>query len=413
MHFMLGSYALHDNISGYGNIAAGLSSLEHNYNGVLNTAIGTVALINNHSGSWNTGIGTNALGDNVSGSANTACGYGALSDNTNGYNTAVGYTALSVTTNSQYNTAVGYDAGDSYDNGYNNVFIGANTEVTSGGFYNVIAIGQGTTVNNVSTATFGNSATIAYQGWANWTNISDGRFKRNIKENVPGIEFISKLRPVTYTLAATELDDYLHKKAPLEMSEEGKKIYDKALKEKEVITYTGFIAQEVEAAAKDLGFDFSGVDKPKNNDDTYGLRYAEFVVPLVKAVQELNEKNSKLELQNTELISKMENMESEIENIKAEIGISTTVGMQSAVLYDNSPNPFTDETVIRYYLPVGSTSLIKVADSEGREIMKQPLTKTGYGELYISKSTLSAGNYTYTLIVNGKEIESKTMILTK
>ena len=43
---------------------------------------------------------------------------------------------------------------------------------------------------------------------------------------------------------------------------------------------------EVEAAAKKLGFDFSGVDAPKNENDMYGLRYAEFVVPLVKAVQE-------------------------------------------------------------------------------------------------------------------------------
>ena len=34
------------------------------------------------------------------------------------------------------------------------------------------------------------------------------------------------------------------------------------------------------------GVDFSGVDKPKNDTDQYGLRYAEFVVPLVKAVQE-------------------------------------------------------------------------------------------------------------------------------
>ena len=33
-------------------------------------------------------------------------------------------------------------------------------------------------------------------------------------------------------------------------------------------------------------FDFSGVDPPKNEKDLYGLRYAEFVVPLVKAVQE-------------------------------------------------------------------------------------------------------------------------------
>ena len=38
-----------------------------------------------------------------------------------------------------------------------------------------------------------------------------------------------------------------------------------------------------------MGYDFSGVDAPKNDKDIYGLRYSEFVVPLVKAVQELNE----------------------------------------------------------------------------------------------------------------------------
>ena len=48
----------------------------------------------------------------------------------------------------------------------------------------------------------------------------------------------------------------------------------------------GFIAQEVEAAAKALGYKFSGVDAPKNDESHYGLRYAEFVVPLVKAMQE-------------------------------------------------------------------------------------------------------------------------------
>jgi hypothetical protein len=48
----------------------------------------------------------------------------------------------------------------------------------------------------------------------------------------------------------------------------------------------GFIAQEVEAAAKKVGFDFDGVSTPQNETDLYGIRYAEFVVPLVKAMQE-------------------------------------------------------------------------------------------------------------------------------
>ena len=57
----------------------------------------------------------------------------------------------------------------------------------------------------------------------------------------------------------------------------------------------------MEKAARQSGFDFSGVDKPKNEKDFYGLRYAEFVVPLVKAVQEQQVMIDELKKQNKDL----------------------------------------------------------------------------------------------------------------
>ena len=48
------------------------------------------------------------------------------------------------------------------------------------------------------------------------------------------------------------------------------------------------MAQDVEASTKKRGFNFSGIDAPKDSNDIYGLSYAEFEVPLVKAVQELS-----------------------------------------------------------------------------------------------------------------------------
>ena len=54
----------------------------------------------------------------------------------------------------------------------------------------------------------------------------------------------------------------------------------------EKIKYSGFLAQEVEQAAKETGYDFSGLHKPNNKNDLYALSYETFVVPLVKAVQE-------------------------------------------------------------------------------------------------------------------------------
>jgi hypothetical protein len=58
--------------------------------------------------------------------------------------------------------------------------------------------------------------------------------------------------------------------------------YDEAM----MVRRTGFIAQEVEKAAKMTGYDFDGLKVPKTDREYYSLSYASFVVPLVKAVQE-------------------------------------------------------------------------------------------------------------------------------
>jgi hypothetical protein len=99
-----------------------------------------------------------------------------------------------------------------------------------------------------------------------------------------------KLRPVTYQLDMNRLASDL--KEDQKRDENGNiitapnELNIKSRNEKSQIVYTGFVAQEVEKAANEIGFNFSGIDAPKNENDFYGLRYAEFVVPLVKAVQE-------------------------------------------------------------------------------------------------------------------------------
>ena len=124
----------------------------------------------------------------------------------------------------------------------------------------------------------GNATVTSIGGQVGWTTLSDKRFKKDITETIPGLSFIMKLRPVAYHLDMNAIAGFL--KTPDSLR----------LKEAEItkgnMLQTGFIAQEVEQAAQQINFDFGGIDKPKNNNDYYGLRYAEFVVPLVKAVQE-------------------------------------------------------------------------------------------------------------------------------
>jgi len=144
-----------------------------------------------------------------------------------------------------------------------------------------MAIGNSATVNASNKVVIGNSSVTSIGGYANWSNFSDGRFKRNIKEDVPGLAFITKLRPVTYTLDVDAINEFNSKDLPAD-----KKLHTLNPEKKNEI-FTGFMAQEVEQVANSLGYNFSGIDKPTNaSKQTYALRYSDFVVPLVKAVQE-------------------------------------------------------------------------------------------------------------------------------
>ena len=289
-----GSSALYHNTTGGYNVANGYTALFNNSTGNYNVANGYGALLSNTTGEFNTATGVNSLNRNTTAGYNVANGYASLYSNTTGLgNTAVGTFALYGTTASNYNTTVGYHAGRNYNMGFNNTIIGANCDLNQNGLFNCIAIGQAVTNNASNQARIGNSGTLSIGGYANWTNISDGRYKKDIKEDVKGIDFIMKLKPVTYHLDVSGLSKSLDEGRGKELDNHSLQ----AIGEKGKIIYSGFVAQDVEKAAQETGYDFSGVDRPKNEKDFYGLRYAEFVVPLVKAVQELSIQNTGLKNQ--------------------------------------------------------------------------------------------------------------------
>jgi phage regulator Rha-like protein len=77
----------------------------------------------------------------------------------------------------------------------------------------------------------------------------------------------------------------------------------------------------VEAVAHKIGYDFSGVDAPKNEKDYYGLRYAEFVVPLVKATQEMYEIIQEQQQLIENMASENKQVKDELEQIKEKLGL--------------------------------------------------------------------------------------------
>jgi hypothetical protein len=411
----LGKGALFSN-TGFYNTASGYSALNANADGNYNVANGVSSLLRNTSGSYNTALGADAMYYNTAGISNSAMGAYALFNNTGNYNTALGYYALENTTGAYYNTAVGFEAGDSYDNGYNNVFVGANTDVNGTGYYNVIAIGQGTICTASSQVTIGNGATNSYRAYANWTNISDGRVKKNIKQNVPGLAFINKLQPITYNLdldGADKIIQYQRKDSagkiiPLSNIEKAARVA------KEKILYTGFVAQDVEKAAKSLNYDFSGVDAAKNDKDLYGLRYAEFVVPLVKAVQELSKKNDEKDAEINNLETRLSRLEAMMNANQSTVNSQQLAVVSSASLQQNIPNPFNQTTIINYNLPNQfSSAKIIITSSSGAVLKQINISIKGNGSVHVDTSTMAAGAYQYSLYVDEKLIDTKRMVLAK
>lgn len=311
-----GFKALYSNSIGFGNTAIGDSALFKNTSGDENTAIGLRALYSNTTASGNTAFGVLALTDNTSGSENTAVGP-ALLNNTNGHdNTAIGYWALPYNTTGDYNTALGRSALFSHTTGSNNTGLGYDANLSTGTLNNATVIGSGATVDASNKIQIGNTAVTKIGGQVSWTTFSDGRYKQNIKDDVGGLNFINSLRPITYTVNINALDEYFSKNRIKDAHYETRKkertnFEDKASK----IVYSGFIAQEVQAAAAKLHYNFSGVDVPETLDGLYGLRYSEFVVPLVKAVQELSYKNEELKKEKDKEIRLLQKQIDELKDI--------------------------------------------------------------------------------------------------
>ncbi len=275
----VGNWSLKQNTSGYSNCAFGLSALLNNTIGISNIAIGESALLSNTMGNYNCAIGQQSGQANTLGTNNTSVGAFSLLNNTNGSNVAIGYQSGALRASYLGCTMIGVTADMSVNLLNNATAIG----------YNAVA----TASNQVK---IGNAFVTAIGGAVNWSVISDGRFKKDVQENIPGLSFINALRPVSYSY---DLQKYTRHILPEGNTDPVYELCNGA--EKEKMRYTGFIAQEVEKAAIEAGYDFSGIVAPQNPTDTYSIRYAEFVVPLVKAVQELSSGNKILQERNASL----------------------------------------------------------------------------------------------------------------
>ena len=241
---------------------------------------------------------------------------------------------------------------------------------------------------------FKNVYTVNQRSLNGSTQLSDIRYKENIQNLQGATATLLKLRPVSFDFKANN------------------DIFDTAdLKGK-----VGFIAQEVQTILPNHV-------KYLSETDMYTLDYVSMIPYLVKAFQEIYAENENLR-------DEVEELREAVELLREQLSFSQNTPMnkaskkgkteqeaetEQAMLYQNMPNPFSENTTISYELPERvSSAKILIHSLDGQLIKTYSLsTAAGLGYISVDAGMLSPGMYTYSLSVNNRMVDTKRMVVTE
>jgi hypothetical protein len=167
------------------------------------------------------------------------------------------------------------------------------------------------------------------------------------------------------------------------------------------------IAKVTEVTKKQLHYGLSAQELQKiypdlvieGQDGYLGIKYVELVPILIRSIQEL-----KQELDNVKEGGK--------ETSRTATGLNVSSSTKSK-LYQNTPNPFNGQSTIRFELSEDAIEgYICIFDLQGKQVKKYPVTPA-MNSVTVNGYELSEGIYLYSLIVNGTEVDTKRMYLSK
>ena len=180
----------------------------------------------------------------------------------------------------------------------------------------------------------------------------------------------------------------------------------------------GFIAQEVQQLFPEIVSEEQG---------TLGLSYKDFGVLAIKAIQELatdlevqtNDKEQLKEvvIQQQAQINELKSLVEKLLTQNAETPKSTSYVLpleQPALLAQNQPNPFRENTIVDYFVPADvQKAHIQVTNVDGKILGQVSINEMGKGQVTIQSKSYPAGTYFYSLVLDGQVMETKRMVLAR
>jgi len=246
-----------------------------------------------------------------------------------------------------------------------------------------------------------NGESYCTQGWAS----SDEQFKKNIEE-------------LNSTMMLSKLMRIKGKKYEFKGKDELKVLYDNGtIDRRNDSTYSipsfpkgnyyGLIAQEIETEFPEL-VRYDSVTK------TRAINYDGMIPILLEALKEQQAIINSHEERVGALEKKLEELTGKKTKSAEVATASEELTTKASLLYQNTPNPFNESTVIRFVLPgtVVSATLY-IYNMQGNQVKSYDITERGFSSLEILGSELQPGMYLYTLLADGQEMDTKRMILTE
>lgn len=316
-------------------------------------------------------------------------------------NSADSRNVIGVRGESDLNAGRGY--GGYFSGGQFGVYGRASTTGTGNryGVYAFASASSATNIYGVYAAVSGTASGNKFAGFfngdvyaANFTTIlSDRKFKTNVEPEIDAIGKIMQLNPATYTYKQAEYE---------------------AINLPDGLGH-GFIAQELETVFPEMVHAVSHpildeeTGEQIGNEDFKAIKYTALIPVLTKAIQE---QQQQIEALTEQLAALQDDKPATPQNSNWES--QSSLNLEGIRLYQNSPNPFSIGTEIRVEIPQEvNNATLYVYDLQGKPIQEYPIATRGNTYVSVPGYDLNEGMYIYSLIVDGKVIDSKRMILTK
>ena len=230
---------------------------------------------------------------------------------------------------------------------------------------------------------------------------SDSTKKENVSLITNAIDKIKQIKGITYNLKPDSENGTTALKEDVTREEYGNISASATKKERSA----GVFAQDVEKVLPEAVRTLE--------DGSKSVSYNDLVALLIEAVKE---QQQVIEAQNQKIAEIEENCCNQTKSLKSGLleNSETDSEVNETKLYQNAPNPFNVQTTIRFEIPkVVQNAQLHICNMTGTHLKTIQVNQRGPESVIINANEFNAGMYLYSLVCDGKIVDTKQMLLTE